>query len=1101
LDRKLIGFVFLSGLFVVSLVFGEGPQSSPVKKDDFSVVSAGGIYVDVYFFYGEGCPHCANVEPFIAEMEQKYPLRVYGFDIYNNRSCLSLFDEYSSLYGLPMERRGVPTVFVADSYFVGDTPILEGFEEAVKEALGGCSSVDKTLEADGSESLDKEILGAAGGGISIVAVTVAALVDAINPCSMAILFFLMAGLLLLKKREKALKVGLVFTLSVFVANFLFGLGVLTTIATSGFSSVFQAIAGLIALLTGGLLIKDSFFYGSGGFVMEVPKFLRPYLKRRLSKAFFGRSAGPVSAFLIGFLVTLFEVPCTGGPYLYVLAGMADATTRMQTIPILFYYTLIFVMPLVSITFLFYFGSIYVEKATEWKERNKSIISLARGLPMVAIGLVTIPVSQAIKLLAVALSVYERLFVPSMVVWASYIAYRTFSKVRNRGRALKWTMIASLAITITAATITNAQMIIPHYLSDQNDYVFNVTANNGLFSTASSPDVPPREPYIRVEAGGTGVLFVGPNCPGSYNPRQGAGLTSVISCSWEAEGEGPQGQWAKMASSAAYAGSEIEPMTDTWVRMSNVAHTGSSLYLDSDAIVIWPQKVTMGPGFEDVLPWIEFIPIFIHWKVSHSVSGRAHASTTLCIKHPEAMAYEGCSFGSYKAHYGTGSSGSSLKYRDKMYYDDDIQWEMNIKTNKVRDDWFYIININEAIAGSHEDGTPSNGEAESVADPFVYVDPEWEFAPYFQVVQPAGVDNNTLVQVTRDWAYPDVDEDGYHSNVDCNDTDPAVNPGAAENCADGIDNDCDGNIDSADTDCGVCTDADADGVCDDTDNCPSVYNPEQLDHDNDGIGFLCDTDYDNDGVDNTVDNCRLVHNPDQADTVPGPDGDGVGDACGDYDDDGVIDPDDNCPYTGNSDQADLDGDGWGNACDSDADADGYNLFADCNDTDPAVNPGAAENCADGIDNDCDGYADFADFDCYVCIDSDGDGTYVYNATLCPIGNDCNDSDPTIIGVADNTYINYDVTVCPGSYGVEDRNNDGIFIFNASNVILDCNGTSISGADFGKGIYSDNFDNITIRNCNVKNCYDGICLLRARNSTLENSTVTSNINYGVFLGYGE
>jgi len=202
--------------------------------------------------------------------------------------------------------------------------------------------------------------------------------------------------------------------------------------------------------------------------------------------------------------------------------------------------------------------------------------------------------------------------------------------------------------------------------------------------------------------------------------------------------------------------------------------------------------------------------------------------------------------------------------------------------------------------------------------------------------PDGVDNCPLVANASDGMADtdqdgkgdacddDDDGDGSDDTDDCAPLDPTIFPEAEEIC-DGTDNNCNDVVDEQfpDTDedgvadC-VDKDDDSDGLSDDEDNCPLLFNPDQANNDEDEQGDKCDPDDDNDGIQDEVDNCPLVPNAQ----------------------DGMWD---------------TDQDGLGDACDGDDDNDGFPDEEDCDPLDAAVNPAAEEMC-DLVDNDCDGLAD-------------------------------------------------------------------------------------------------------------------------------------------------
>jgi len=213
-----------------------------------------------------------------------------------------------------------------------------------------------------------------------------AFADSVNPCAIAVLTMVLMTILIQNpgKRKKVLYGGFAFISAVFIGYMVYA-GILYQFfrSISGFfadnSKNFKIIFGALALVLGGLNIKDFFHYKKGGIATEMPIFLRPKVKKVIERA-----TSPKGAFVIGFLVTLFLLPCTAGPLILATGRLSDLTIT-QVIPWLTYYTLIFVLPMLIIVGLIYYGFSKVDEVSGWKERNIRRLHLVAGILLFLVG--------------------------------------------------------------------------------------------------------------------------------------------------------------------------------------------------------------------------------------------------------------------------------------------------------------------------------------------------------------------------------------------------------------------------------------------------------------------------------------------------------------------------------------------------------------------------------------------------------------------------------------------------------------------------------------------------------------------------------------------
>ncbi|MEK7219212.1 MAG: cytochrome c biogenesis protein CcdA [Patescibacteria group bacterium] len=219
-----------------------------------------------------------------------------------------------------------------------------------------------------------------GQGFFLPVIIVSALIDSINPCAISVLFLTIAFLFSLGKNRKfVLLSGGVYILAIALVYTLIGLGALKALSFFNVPNIMAKVGASILLLYSIIGLINEFF-PNFPIKLKMPENTHTTIAKVIHK-------GSIPAFFfLGILVALFEFPCTGGPYLFVLTLLHDYANFWKGFWYLIMYNFIFVLPLILIL-AFSTNRFMIEKIDKLRRLETKKARVVLLLILVAFGLI------------------------------------------------------------------------------------------------------------------------------------------------------------------------------------------------------------------------------------------------------------------------------------------------------------------------------------------------------------------------------------------------------------------------------------------------------------------------------------------------------------------------------------------------------------------------------------------------------------------------------------------------------------------------------------------------------------------------------------------
>lgn len=364
--------------------------------------------LNLYLFYGDGCPHCKQMHEYLDEyLDGKGNLKLYEYEIYNNVDNANKLKDIIAI--LDTDSKGVPFLIIGNNVITGYAENITDeiirntinyyknhrFKDEVGIYLGVVEDSDEefdenvvyqeTIDEIGLSSNLKNIVSKSPLFISAMLI---GLVDGFNPCAMWILLFLISMLLDVKNKNRKWILGLTFIISSAAIYFVFLMSWLEL-------SVFLNKVGFIrlgisvcAIILGTIsLVKFIDSIGKDGCVV-VNKNNRKRIITSIKNIIKEKSfiLAVLGMMLLACSVNIIELFCSLGlPVVFTqILSLNEVSSTMRVI-----YSLIYVLFFMIDDLLVFFISMKTLELKAISNKYSKYSSLIGGLLMIIIGFLMI----------------------------------------------------------------------------------------------------------------------------------------------------------------------------------------------------------------------------------------------------------------------------------------------------------------------------------------------------------------------------------------------------------------------------------------------------------------------------------------------------------------------------------------------------------------------------------------------------------------------------------------------------------------------------------------------------------------------------------------